>query len=179
MHRLLNTAAALSLVCLFARPTTAHAQQTITHINGAAGLAVGTGSFGDRNDAGYSLLIGLGIGQPTSALSFRAEGMYNQFDEKFARETSHATSLTGNLVYELAGGRAAEFVPYVIGGVGIYSTREPDGPLETDSRTNVGWNVGGGVRFPLSGFSVYTEARYHSVGNVDIQMAPIVFGVVF
>ena len=44
---------------------------------------------------------------------------------------------------------------------------------------NFGYNVGGGVRFALSGFSAYVEARYHSISNANVSFVPLVFGLQF
>jgi opacity protein-like surface antigen len=66
---------------------------------------------------------------------------------------------------------------YGIGGVGYYSSKEP--AFDLSSQSNFGWNVGGGFRFPLTGFSAYVEARYHRISNADISMVPVSFGLIF
>jgi hypothetical protein len=182
MNRLLRAYGALFLFLALASSSAALAQgggASTATFNGFAGLSAVTGSFGDRNDAGYSAGLGIGIRQGLSPLAFRAEGIYNEYSQKFAGSKAHATGLTANAIYEFLTGPTAGFVPYAIGGIGYYTTREPDPFFNVSSESNVGWNLGGGVRFPLSGFSVYAEARYHSVSNADVQFAPIVFGVVF
>jgi len=65
----------------------------------------------------------------------------------------------------------------VIGGIGYYSTR--DASFTTRTESNIGWNVGGGFQFPLTGFSGYVEARYHTVSNTDVRFVPISFGLLF
>src|SRR5262245_42914468 len=177
MNRLQQSLVAIS-TCLVMLPAAAVAQVgTTTHLNGAAGMSLSTGTYGDRNDAGYSLLFGLGMSQAVSPLSFRVEGMYNEFQEKFDGGKSHAAAITANAIYDFSPGPKSQFVPYAIGGIGYYSTGEPFYDFENQS--NMGWNIGGGVRFPLTGFSAYVEARYHSVNNVDTHFAPIVFGLIF
>jgi opacity protein-like surface antigen len=169
-----------SLLLLLVAPNAARAQgATTATFNAFAGLSLATGNFGDRNDAGYSVGLGVGMRQGLSPLAFRAEGVYNEFSQKFAGSKAHATGLTANAVYEFLTGPTNAFVPYAIGGIGYYTSREPDPFFDIESQSNVGWNLGGGVRFPLSGFSVYAEARYHSVSNAGVQFAPIIFGVTF
>jgi hypothetical protein len=159
-------------------PMSMTAQSNSTHFNLAAGVTLPTGTFGDRNDAGYNLIVGLGLKQRGSALGFRAEGIYNEFNEKGTDDKSHAGGVTGNVVYDLTtNNRSNTSSLYVIGGVGYYSTREPF--LSSESQTNVGWNIGGGFEFPLTGFSAYVEARYHAVSNTDVRFIPISFGLVF
>lgn len=180
MNRLLRPCAVSSLLILLAAPNAARAQgATAATFNAFAGLSLATGDFGDRNDAGYSFGAGVGMRQGLSPLAFRAEGVYNEFSQKFAGSKAHATGFTANAIYEFLTGPTSAFVPYAIGGIGYYTTREPDPFFDVESQSNVGWNLGGGVRFPLSGFSVYAEARYHSVSSSGVQFAPIVFGVSF
>jgi hypothetical protein len=145
--------------------------------NLAAGLALATSDFGDRNESGYSLVAGIGMTQPGSPISFRAEGIYNEFNPKFGGGKATAGGITGNAIYELSSGPTPTFTPYAIGGIGYFSTKEPR--FTNANQTNVGWNLGGGIRFPLSGFSAYVEARYHSVSNAGVKFAPIVFGLLF
>ena len=44
-----------------------------------------------------------------------------------------------------------------------------------------GWNVGGGITMPLSGFDTFIEARYNQVqGNPgSLKFVPVTFGVMF
>ena len=177
MNRLLRFGAVLPLFMTFGVASQARAQTPTFNL--AAGLALANGNFGDRNDAGYSLIVGIGAKPLASALSFRAEGIYSEYNQNFENGKARAGGITGNAIYEFSMGSGVMLTPYAIGGVGYYSTREPLRNFNVESQTNIGWNLGGGVRFPLTGFSAYVEARYHSVGNVGIQFAPIVFGLAF
>lgn len=170
----LSVVAAL-LVLVLTTPTASRAQSNTTHFNIAAGLTLPTGSFGDDNDAGYNLILGLGTKPRTSALGFRAEGIFNEFNAHGIDEKSRVAGLTGNVTYDLtSGARNNTNSLYIIGGIGYYSTRQ-----FRISDSNVGWNVGGGFQFPLTGFSAYVEARYHTVSNTDVRFVPISFGLVF
>lgn len=165
-------------IVLVLAPTIAHTQSNTTHFNVAAGLTLPTGAFGDRNDAGYNVIVGLGMKQHGSSLGFRAEGIYNEFNEHGTNDKSHAGGITANALYDLAtNSRTNTSSLYLIGGIGYYSTREPF--FTTESQTNIGWNVGGGFEFPLSGFAAYIEARYHTVSNTVVRFVPISFGLVF
>jgi len=161
-------------------PSVTSAQSGDVHFNIAAGLTLPTGTFADRNDAGYHAIVGVGMTQRTSQLGFRIEGIYNEFNAKFGDGKTHAGGVTGNVTYDLMAHTATPSnTLYLIGGAGYYSTKQPFAGLNVPSETNFGWNVGGGFRFPLSGFSAYLEARYHGVSNVDFRFLPISFGLVF
>ncbi|MGH9886283.1 MAG: outer membrane protein [bacterium] len=165
-----------AVLVLATAPSTLTAQKATFNL--AAGLAVPTSDFGDRNDAGYSLIVGMGFRQLGSPIAARIEGLYNEFDQKFAGGKAHAGGITANAVYDITLSGTG-FTPYVIGGIGYYSSKEPPRIGEGDGQTNVGWNLGGGIRFPLTGFSAYVEARYHSISNANVSFAPIVFGLAF
>jgi hypothetical protein len=69
---------------------------------------------------------------------------------------------------------ATPLVPYAIAGVGIY--HQSDGR----SSTGVGFNFGGGVRYPIAGVEPYFELRYHAVFDSDeSDYLPFQFGVRF
>lgn len=176
MSHSLRVSAFLALAAVFVLPRASTAQRTTTTYNLAGGISLPTGSYGDFNESGFALVGGLGFAAPASPLRFRVEAAYNQFNHKRPfPESSRAGGFTGNGIYDFAMGPGTP-TPYAIGGIGFYGTRDSD---NQDSQWNVGWNLGGGIRFPLTGFSVYVEARYHSVSSVDVNFAPIVFGVVF
>jgi opacity protein-like surface antigen len=176
VSRILRTSIVAIIVVV--APTLARAQSNATHFNIAAGVTLPTGAFGDRNDAGYNVIVGLGMKQRGSSLGFRAEGIYNEFNEHGTNDKSHAGGITANALYDLAANsRNNTRSLYIIGGVGYYSTREPF--FSSESQTNIGWNVGGGFEFPLSGFSAYVEARYHTVSNTVVRFVPISFGLAF
>ncbi|MEP6491596.1 MAG: outer membrane beta-barrel protein [bacterium] len=175
---------AASLITLSAvAPSAAVAQSGKAQFNIAAGLTLPTGTFADRNDAGYNAIVGIGLTPAGSSLGFRAEGMYTEFNSKAAEDKSRAAGLTGNVIYNFIAPTSGQSnTVYAIGGVGYYSTREPFFDLRVGSppsQTNFGWNIGGGFRFPLSGFSAYLEARYHAVTGTDIRLLPISFGLQF
>lgn len=165
--------------------------QMTPHYLVAAGVALPTGTFSDGNDAGYHLGAGVELKSADTPLGIRIEGTYTEFNNSGVGGKSIVDGGSANLVYTLSGaatGRSAAtaMTLYGIGGVGYYGTREPEffstpfnGEVQTFSQTNVGWNLGGGLRFPLSGFDAYVEARYVSVNSTDVRFVPITFGLVF
>jgi opacity protein-like surface antigen len=180
MHRSIRAGALIALVSLTIGPRRAAAQAAHSTFNFAGGWAVPTGDYGTLNQSGFALIGGLGINAPGSPIRFRAEASYNQFNHKDSVDpfggSSRAGGFTGNAIYDFPMSRGSGFTPYAIGGIGLYGTRDFD---DEETAWNVGWNLGGGIRFPLTGFSVYVEARYHSISAADVAIAPIVFGVQF
>jgi hypothetical protein len=153
-------------------PTAAVAQAGATHFNVALGAAFPVSDYGRFRDMGYNVTVGAGMRQPASALGFRVEGTYNEFGIKNLSSKSHAGGVIGNLTFDLGSATTSGTGNnlYAIGGVGYYGT---------GSDWNIGYNLGGGFRFPLTGFSAYLEARYHAVSSVEAKFVPVVFGLVF
>lgn len=83
-------------------------------------------------------------------------------------------TVNGNLVYNFEGAKDATFVPYIIGGAGIYSGNRNFG-------TQLGVNVGGGVTFKLAGFDAFVEGRFHNVfaNGGAARIVPLSFGIMF
>ena len=178
MNTSMRIASALAFVAAVSLPATMLAQSA--NFNLAGGFSLANGDFGQRNDAGYSIGVGIGMTQAGSPLSFRADGIYNEFNSKFNLGKSHAGGIIASALYDFVM-KDASFVPYAIGGVGLYSTKEQDA-VNDQSDTNVGWSLGAGIRVPLSGFSAYVESRYHSISSAPgggIAFAPVVFGLRF
>jgi len=179
MNTSMRIASAFALAAALSVPAAVHAQ---ANFSVSGGFSLANGDFGQDNDAGYAIGVGLGMTQRGSPLSFRVEGIYNEFNAKndVFNEKTQAGGVIASALYDF-GVKGAAFTPYAIGGVGLYSTKEPALTLSDQSDTNVGWSVGGGIRMPLSGFSAYVEARYHSISNAPGGMAftPVVFGIRF
>lgn len=157
-----------------------------THFNIAAGAAIPTSDFGNAVDVGFNLTAGFDIAQRGSPLGLRFEGMFDQFNVSnqhsftFNNVTNQIRvwGAAANGIYDIPlSAVAAGNTLYAIGGVGFANT---SATLDQGSgQTNLAWNVGGGFRFPLTGFSAYVEARYYSINSTSVTFAPIAFGLVF
>lgn len=154
-----------------------------------AGAAIPTSTFGDRVKSGYDVGAFLGVRPATLPVGLRFEGVYNRFDLKaFSNVHSNIWQGTANLVI----GRPAApgmVSPYLIGGLGVYSSKDvaSNANVSSESSTKFGANGGAGIDLPLSGISVFAEARYHYVftkdnnipGSTNIGFVPINVGVRF
>lgn len=174
MHSAIRAATLIGFLGALAATANAQASSSPTHFNIAAGLTLPTGNFADGVDAGYHLTGGIGLKDRSSPLGFRGEVSYNGLSGKNGGANFHITGFTANATYDLGSSGAGASTLYAIGGLGFYNTGAGGG-----SETDFGWNVGGGFRWPLSGFSAYLEARFHSVSTVEAHFIPISFGLVF
>ncbi len=138
-----------------------------------AGIALPLGRLSDDHAAGY--LVGGVIeyavsGQP---YSLRGEALFQRFALKSDRTTGrdvNLLSLGSTIVYRL---QAATAQTFVAGGIAIYNA--------TQEGTRPGFNVGGGVEIPLTGFSAVADLRLHVMlaDNKPIMTLPITVGVRF
>ena len=137
------------------------------------------GSFGDGFSTGLHGMAGANLGLTRAPLSARIDAAYhsNKCDAGGCGDvSSRLLTVSGDL--ELNFPTPANH-PYLIGGItwGRSTLGGSDAPSGADAETDVGYNIGGGLHFPLGGNKLFIEARYFDVG--DLKFVPITFGVRF
>jgi hypothetical protein len=155
-------------------------------IGASAGVAIPTGDLGNEANTGYNVAVAVGYKPQLMPIGVRLEAAYNQFGSSIGGGSINIPAFTGNVVYELPMGTS--FSPYAIGGIGLYRPNQAfAGGASTDAENDFGWNIGGGIKIPLSGFQTFIEARYNSFnssggtanGGSTGAFIPITFGVMF
>ncbi|MEO8910923.1 MAG: outer membrane beta-barrel protein [Gemmatimonadaceae bacterium] len=145
----------------------------------AAGAAIPTSDLSNAASTGFNVTGTIGVQPSMIPLGVRIDGAYNRFSLKNGVSGDiHFTSVTGNLVYKIPSEAVS---PYLIGGAGWYNAGGTVNGLGGGSSNHFGWNLGGGISMPLSGFDTFLEARYNQVqGNgTSLKYIPITFGVMF
>ncbi len=177
MTRLLGVVAGLTLASAVAA-NSAQAQamddtRPVT-IGIAGGLALPLGTFGDAVNSGYAVQGSVGFRPSVVPFGLRADVTYQSFDFDGFDASGSILSGTLNGLIELA--TTSGVRPYLIAGVGAYNL---GGDFNGD--TELGVNGGAGLRFALSGFNTFLEARYHSIftENNNTNVIPILFGIEF
>jgi opacity protein-like surface antigen len=182
LRRLAGCAAALLTVSA----ATAHAQAAAAtrpvSVGITGGLTIPTGDFGDGYDSGYNVGGLLEFAFPLSPLSLRINGEYQSFKlkDEFSlggdNEDFRIISGTADLVYKLPGMMVR---PYVLGGVGLFNGKVSGS--DGDSENKFGFNLGGGLEIPLSGITVFGDARYQSIQTEGdaTNLVPIRVGIRF
>lgn len=190
---------------LAAAPSTARAQFPSPVSNPVSfgvtgGLAVPVGRLGDNLNSGYTVGGLVDLHPAPGPLSLRPEVGYDRFDVKSSVLNDLATAAggsitgnthflrgTGNVVYRLA--PVSGLRPYVTAGVGVYqlgagASYSYGGTTTTQNdqtQTKFGVNGGVGLELPLSGISVFLEARAHGVQTdaTPVTYIPITVGIRF
>jgi len=150
-----------------------------------AGASIPNGDFANGIETGYHLMATAGIQPPLAPVGFRVDGMFNEFNgESPSTAKLRIMSLTANGVLSMPG--AIVLSPYVIGGVGMYRASISPKITGVDSETDLGVNIGVGVKFGLAGFGAFGELRLHNImsddgagNNVNSRFIPITFGITF
>lgn len=137
------------------------------------------GSFGDGYSTGLHGMAGANFGLTRAPISFRIDGTYssNKCDAGGCGDQSLQ-------IFTASGDVQLNFPtpsnhPYLIGGItwGRSKLGGNDAPSGADAQTDIGFNVGGGLHFPLGGNKLFIEARYFEIE--DLSFVPITFGVRF
>jgi opacity protein-like surface antigen len=156
----------------------------------AGGATIPSGDLNDRQNLGYNGLATLQLGVPTFPLQFRADLQYNGFGGKDFRNAlnqavdgtdTRVISGSANAVLALLPG---PIKPYLIGGIGYYDTQLKG----TEATRKVGYNYGAGVKFGLTGASLFVEARLHQINDATFDVGgnrtsakfiPVTVGIMF
>jgi opacity protein-like surface antigen len=156
-------------------------------IGASGGVAFPTGDLGNTTNTGYNVAVAVGYKSQLMPIGVRLEAAYNQFGLQGGGGSINVPAFTGNLTYELPLGMS--FTPYAIGGVGLYRPSAGfNGGGSTQAENDFGWNIGGGIKIPLSSsFETFVEARYNSFnigggaanGGGTGSFIPVTVGVMF
>lgn len=182
MSRKLLAVAAFALVA----PVAAAQAQISFGIGAGASIPGGDLSNATTGvETGYHVLVTAGIHPPLAPVGFRVDGMFNEFNSKSTAANPPKLRIMGvnaNAVLSMPG--LIVLSPYAIGGVGMYQRKST--AAGATSASDLGVNIGAGIKFGLAGFGAFAEARYHyimaeKVGTVTpkVNFIPITFGITF
>ena len=151
----------------------------------SGGASIPTGDLSNSVNTGYNIGGHVGLGSPAIPIGFRGDVNYDNFGAKGSgNANAHVWSYTANAVYDIP--TMTGIRPYVIGGIGGFkpgvSTSSGGNTYSASGGTKFGFDLGGGLTIPLSGFNAFVEARYNHFNNDgggSTSFVPITFGVMF
>jgi hypothetical protein len=149
----------------------------------AAGASMPSGDLKTGVETGYHVMATAGIHPPLAPVGFRVDGMFNEFNEKSpSTDKGRILALTANAVFSMPG--AIVLSPYLIGGAGMY--KMSNSAAGSTSSSDLGVNIGAGIKFGLAGFGAFGEVRFHHIMAEEIlgvtpknRFIPISFGITF
>ena len=182
MKKFAISAAAVAVAALgFA--SSAHAQLPSVvkpvRLGVSLGAAIPTGDFGSAVNTGYNATGSIALNPPALPIGFRIDGAFNQFGFKAGGGNANIFAVTGNALVNVIPGPALG--AYVIGGAGYYHESVSGTGFNGPAQNHFGFNVGGGLNIPLTGFDAFIEARYHRVSenNGSTSFVPVTVGILF
>ena len=153
--------------------------QIIPKLGIAGGATLPTGDLKDHAESGYHGLVTLSIHPPLSPVGFRVDGLFTQMNGTTTSDPKmRIIGANANAILSMPGVPLL-ISPYLIGGVGMYSTKSTLGSVSTSS-SDPAVNVGVGLKFGLAGFGAFGEVRYHAVMSdaaTKVRFIPITFGI--
>jgi opacity protein-like surface antigen len=147
-----------------------------------AGVAVPLGDFDDVVKIGWQGMAGVSFSPRSLPVGIHVDGTFSQFgDESPLDIKSQLIYGTVNAVYRFESSEASSFRPYLIGGGGIYNSKETGSDALSGSTTKFGVNAGAGVDFNVGGAGLFVEGRFHDifVEGPNLQFFPINVGIRF
>jgi opacity protein-like surface antigen len=154
-----------------------------------AGLSVPTGDMSNGSKTGFNLQGAVQHALGMSPAWLRGEVAFHRFgSQNLGGADGHQSELgaLANIGYSFP--TTSKVRPYVLGGLGLYSQKysvEQGGVNASISESDLGFNGGLGVSFPMAGRKASLEARYHSVsggnkmGNQTSTFVPVTFSMSF
>lgn len=159
---------------------TAGAQGLAPAFGVRVGASFPTGDVQDELQTGYHVGVSLGFAPILLPLGVRLDATLHQLalapHGGPGHESEELRIIAGeaNVLYRLA----LPFAPYVIGGLGIFNSRDPH---TAGDENEFGWNLGAGIRFGLADFSTFAELRYHrfETAGGGVSILPVTVGITF
>ena len=150
------------------------------------GVGVPAGDFNDGFKVGWHGLAAVSYTLPSAPLAFQVDGAFSRYNNETAAADLKENMIygTGNIIYQIKVSEAARFLPYLIGGGGVYNI-DPTGDdaAGLDSKTKFGLNGGAGVAIDAGRVNLFVESRFHNVldgtGTSDLQFNNFTAGLRF
>lgn len=182
----------VGIAMVAALPSLAQAQATSPRpwsFGVSGGASIPMSDLGDVAETGYNLGAHL-LFMPASLtrVSFRGDISYDTWEYKgvgaqAVDAKSRAINGMANIIFKSAS--AMTIKPYVIGGLGV-SNGQTSGSIgnvsyDSDSKTSLALQAGGGLEFQLSGFTTFIEAKFVNAftENKSTNWVPVTFGIRF
>jgi hypothetical protein len=170
---------ALALIMLLGAPSL-RAQGAQFSVGG--GVAVPLGDFDDVVKTGWQGTAAVTFAPRSLPVGIHVDGTYSRFgDESPLDIQSQLIYGTVNAVYRFESSEESTFRPYLIGGGGIYNSKETGSDALGGSTTKFGINAGAGFDFRVGSAGLFVEGRFHDVlvEGPDLQIFPLNVGIRF
>jgi opacity protein-like surface antigen len=146
------------------------------------GVGIPLGDFDDAVKIGWQGIGAVSFVPQNLPIGIEVDGNFSQFsDESPLDIKSQLIYGTANAVYKFQSSEDTRFRPYLIGGVGVYNSKETGSDALGGSSTKFGINAGAGFDFKAGSAGLFIEGRFHNVftDGPNVKFIPINVGVRF
>jgi hypothetical protein len=178
--RLFAHRAAVLALKVFALTAPLRAQGAEFSLGGGVGIPLGT--YDDVVKMGWQGTAALSFLPGSLPLGIQVDGTFAQFSDESPQDIKTQLIFgTADAVYKFRSSVAARFRPYVIGGIGVYSSKATGDDAPEGSSTEAGINLGAGFDIKAGGAGLFVEARWHNVflEGDNLKFLPITLGIRF
>jgi hypothetical protein len=147
-----------------------------------AGLAVPLGTYDEVVKIGWQGTAAVSVAPRNLPVGIQIDGSFSRFGAESPLDIqSQLIYGTVDAVYRFASSKESRFRPYLIGGGGIYNSKETGSDALGGSNTKFGVNGGAGFDVPVGGAALFLEGRFHDVfvEGPNLRFFPINLGVRF
>jgi hypothetical protein len=172
-------AATAVAIVLFALPRL-HAQAAEFSLGGGLGIPLGT--YDDVVKVGWHGTARVSFVPGTAPIRIQVDGTFAQFSDETPFDIkSQLMYGTASAVYHFEASSESRFLPYLIGGGGIYNSKATGSDAPDGSTTEFGINLGAGFDLIAGGAALFVEGRFHDVfaDGPNVKFIPITLGVRF
>lgn len=157
-----------------------HAQSAEFSLGG--GLGIPTGTFDDVAKLGWQGMAAVSFTPARMPVGIQVDGNYSQFSDESPLDIKDRLIYgTANAVYKFESSPDTRWRPYLIGGVGLYNSKETGDDALGGTSTKFGINVGAGFNFKAGAAGLFIESRFHDVftDGPNVKFIPVNLGIRF
>lgn len=146
------------------------------------GVGVPLGSFDDVVKMGWQGTAAVSFKPANLPVGIQVDGNYSQFSDESPLDIKDRLIYgTANAVYKFQSSADTRFRPYLIGGLGVYNSKETGSDALGGSDTKFGINAGAGFDFKAGSAGLFAEGRFHDVftDGPNVKFIPINLGIRF
>jgi outer membrane protein with beta-barrel domain len=146
------------------------------------GVAVPLGNLDDVVKMGWQGMAGVSFAPQSLPVGIQVDASFSRFGDETPLDISNQWIYgTVNAVYRFESAEESSFRPYLIGGGGIYNSKQTGSDALGGSTTKFGINAGAGFDFRLGGAGLFVEGRFHDVfvEGPNLQFFPLNVGIRF
>jgi hypothetical protein len=146
------------------------------------GVGVPLGSFDDAVKMGWQGTAAVSFVPAKLPVGIQIDGNYSQFSDESPLDIKDRLIYgTANAVYKFQSSAETRFRPYLIGGLGVYNSKETGSDALGGSDTKFGINAGAGFNFKAGSAGLFIEGRFHDVftDGPNVKFIPLNLGIRF